>query len=253
MRGQQQSGEGGGFDEQYWNMRDRQQMGGGMGMRDMDGMGMRGQRMGGSQARLMVVGQVTNENADLPGLNPNHQVAQIRTREGTTLFVDLGPSDQVQDLNLSQNASIFVQGQLTNVSGKRVIMAQRVGKVSQLTQINRSQDGQTYGFQGGQQQDQFRQQNQFRSQQPGQTDHLRSQQQRQGSSTDIYGFQNGQKDKDQSGQLKSQQKDKDQSSQMKNQQQPGQSGGTSGQSSISGQSGIADESKQTGQTDSTNR
>ncbi|HOJ74183.1 MAG TPA: hypothetical protein PLV57_09650 [Phycisphaerae bacterium] len=238
MRGQQYRE--GGVDQQYWDMRDR-------GQSDR-GMGMRGQRFGG-QGRLMVVGQITNDKADVPGVNPSHQVAQIRTREGTTLFVDLGPREQIQDLNLSQNQSIFVQGHLANLGGQRVIMAQRVGKVSQLTQINRGQEDQTYGFRGGRQQDQSRQPDWFRRQQDqsgqqGQSDQYRDQHQRQDSS-DIYGYQDDQIKK-QSGQLPG----KDQSGQMKD--QSGQSG-SGGQSDISNQSGISDESKSKSGTDSTNR
>lgn len=141
-RGQQPWGQ----DQQRWGQQDQQRWG-----RDFDdrGMGMRDRQMGrmqdrtGEGQRLAVIGQVINEQANIPGVNPDHQVAQIRTREGTTLFIDLGPTQQAQELNLSQDHSIFARGQLVNVGGHPVLMARDVARVTQRLSIQREGRDQT--------------------------------------------------------------------------------------------------------------
>jgi hypothetical protein len=106
--------------------------------------------MGGGQS-VAILGQLTNENASISGVNPNNKVIELRTQSGSTICVDLGPSDQTQKLNLSQNQSLFARGQLTNISGQRVLRAQEIAKVSERITLNRSQggSGQIYGFQNG--------------------------------------------------------------------------------------------------------
>lgn len=196
------------------------------------------QQMGqtGRGQSVAVVGRLTREDAQISGVNPDHKVVQIQTRQGNTLYVDLGPSDQAQDLNLSQNQSIFAHGQLTNVGGQRVLMARQVARVSQLTNISRTDEGfgqqqrsrDIYGYQddtGTSGQSQFGQSgksSQFRSGQSGQSQ-----------------FRSGQSDTSgQSSQLRSGQSDTSgQSSQWNQSGSSGQSSGGSGQSSGSGQSG----------------
>jgi hypothetical protein len=130
-------------------------------------------RMGGGQS-IAVIGQLTNEDARVTGANPNHKVVQVRTLSGSTLYVDLGPTQQTENLDLSPNQSIFARGRLTSIGGQRVLMAHEIARVSQRITLERFGPGQQerdiYGYtddqsaqqdKSGGQQDQSQQ---FRSQ-----------------------------------------------------------------------------------------
>lgn len=153
---------------QDWrSSRDQYSQGRMMGSRDQ---WSQGGMMGGQEETVATVGQITNESAQAPrGAPQSNKFVEIRTRSGSSLLVDLGQS--AENLNLSANQSIFIRGTLTNAAGQRVLIASEVGRVSQLTPIDR-------GSFSSRQQQSGRNQSQFGYMAPEQ----RSSQQQQGQS-----------------------------------------------------------------------
>lgn len=218
---------------------------------DSFGQGMSQRRGMGSQT-VAVLGKLTDQNASLQGINPNNKVLELRTQSGSTILVDLGSGQQTQDLNLSQNQSIFARGHLTTVRGQRVLRAQEIAKISQRITLNRNQQqdrfsqGQQsgsdiYGYNNSQRQGQ--------SGQSGQSGEFRS------GSSDRQNWSN----QSRSGQSGSQdwysgQSDQDWNSGSSSGSMSGSSSGSSsGQSSSSDQSSGSSRSNSADQSDSSNR
>ncbi len=213
--------------EEDWQSQRGMDQGYGQGWSERDqfrGQGFRQERMGAGQS-VAIIGQLTNEDARVSGINPNHKVVELQTQSGSTLFVDLGPDrQQVEDLNLSRNQSLFARGHLINVGGQRVLMAREIAQVSNRVTLHRGGPGQQeeiYGFRGEQRR--FGQQDQ-------------SQKFRSKSGTGQSQF--GQSGQSQFGQ--SQQNQQDQSGQSggsSSYNQPGSSGSSGSSSGSSGSPG----------------
>jgi hypothetical protein len=100
------------------------------------GQGPEQGQLPGSQ-RWQVVGKILDADATVPGLDRQHQVVHIRTRDGQELVVDLGNRRGLQNLDLKQGQSLSIQGRPGSVRGQPVLFADEVGKVSQTTSIQR--------------------------------------------------------------------------------------------------------------------
>lgn len=89
---------------------------------------------------VAVVGQVSKEDARVEGIPQKNQVVELRTRRGRTLHIDLGEQQNLKDLDLSSDQQILVRGRLANVRGQRVLVAEEVARISQITSIQRDWD-----------------------------------------------------------------------------------------------------------------
>jgi len=175
------------------------------------------QRFGqqGTGQTIALIGRITQDDARVEGVPRQNQVVQLRTRQGQTIHVDLGEQDNVEDLNLSRNQQIFVRGRLTTLRGERVLMAEEVARVSQVTSIDRQRDTQ-FGYVDPSRQDQqqrFGQQDQQRFGQ--QQDRWRQQDQQWRQQTDRqqdqqrHGQQDTWRQRDQQGQQQNQWRQQD--------------------------------------------
>jgi hypothetical protein len=77
----------------------------------------------------------------LTGADQPHSVARIASQEGRTARVDLGPSDQLAPLKLSQGDRIDVVGHRGMINDRPVLMAVEVSKEEQSARIERPADG----------------------------------------------------------------------------------------------------------------
>jgi hypothetical protein len=94
-------------------------------------MGRRGVSTRGEILRLKKV--------EIKGRDQAHLVALLRTRRDRRGIVDLGPVEQLEDLQLRQGDRIEVRGQPIKVKDRGVLMAEAVRKSERRTGVERSQ------------------------------------------------------------------------------------------------------------------
>lgn len=78
--------------------------------------------------------KVPIRNSDL-----NHSVALVRTDDGHQGVIDLGPADDLQELQLKSGQQIDVRGKSVRVGDRHVLMASRITSQGDALQIDRSQ------------------------------------------------------------------------------------------------------------------
>ena len=69
-----------------------------------------------------------------------HLIARVDTREGYSARVDLGPEDQLRDLDLDQGDVIEVSGMPGRINDRPVIMAERVEAKGRTVTVHRAPD-----------------------------------------------------------------------------------------------------------------
>lgn len=84
----------------------------------------------------------------LAGQQQQHTFAKVQTQQGRTVVVDLGPSNKVNQLNLSQGDRIQAQGDVTMVNDRPVLMANRVQSGNQSISVQRPKGSQTRRLEG---------------------------------------------------------------------------------------------------------
>jgi hypothetical protein len=86
---------------------------------------------------LALVGRVTEEAVRLPGLDPRNRLIRVRSATGRRFLVDLGARGRAEALDIGPDESIFVRGDVISTAGHRVLVAREVGRVTQMTLIDR--------------------------------------------------------------------------------------------------------------------
>ncbi len=76
----------------------------------------------------------------LADFDENHVIARIRTRQGQTAKVDLGPEKKINELNLQKGDQITVHGRSGTINEKQVLMAFRLDSGDQRVSIRRPGD-----------------------------------------------------------------------------------------------------------------
>lgn len=94
------------------------------------------------QGQIAQIREVKVKNFEQP-----HQVALLKTDQNKQIYVDLGPKDQLQDLQLSQGATVKVSGSPMKVKGHAILAASQLQANGKTIQIERQRTGQQTGQQ----------------------------------------------------------------------------------------------------------
>jgi hypothetical protein len=84
----------------------------------------------------------------LAGQQQQHTFAKVQTQQGRTLVVDLGPSNKVNQLMLSQGDQIQTRGDVALVNDRPVLMANQVRANNQSINVQRQKGSQTRRLEG---------------------------------------------------------------------------------------------------------
>ncbi len=77
-----------------------------------------------------------------------HTFAKVRTQQGRTVVVDLGPSNRVNQLDLSRGDRIQAQGQVSMVNQRPVLMSEQVRANNQTIRLETPKGSQTKRLEG---------------------------------------------------------------------------------------------------------
>ncbi len=79
------------------------------------------------------------ESKRLVGMRDRHAIATIQTYDGQTVQVDLGPRNQITDLNLSQGDQVTISGTLGMLNDRPIVIATEIQTQDDMVQIQREQ------------------------------------------------------------------------------------------------------------------
>lgn len=90
-----------------------------------------------------VTGQVTKmKRVNIKGTDTQHQVVMLRTQQGGRVIADLGPAQNVSNLNIRQGTQLSVRGKVGRVSDRPVLFASQVRTDGRTVQISRPESRQ---------------------------------------------------------------------------------------------------------------
>lgn len=140
-------------DSQMMQGRGRQgsQMMQGRGQQQWSQTGQQQRRGQGSAAtqRRQVSGTIQDtKQVQLAQQRQKHTFAKVRTQQGRTVVVDLGPSNRVNQLNLSRGDRIQAQGQVSMVNQRPVLMSEQVRANNQTIRLETPQGSRTKRLEG---------------------------------------------------------------------------------------------------------
>lgn len=87
-----------------------------------------------------VSGKVTHEkDVNIRGRDQSHKVVMIQTQQGEQVVADLGPQENLQQIDIEKGKELQVQGQLARVSDHLLLVANQVQADGRTVQIERMQ------------------------------------------------------------------------------------------------------------------
>lgn len=90
----------------------------------------------GPQGQVMLSGHIIGlQDVQLRGMPEPHTIAKIRTMEGQTALIDLGPQSEVADLQLQKNDFVSASGSVGRINNQQVLIADVVADVELINRM----------------------------------------------------------------------------------------------------------------------
>lgn len=92
--------------------------------------------------QIQLSGKITDlRTASFAGETQPHQLAKVQSNQGRTYRIDLGPQQQLANLNLANNTQINVNGVLGSINNQMAVIATQVRAGSQNVTVQRTPTG----------------------------------------------------------------------------------------------------------------